>query len=197
MEEPKIYKPSLEEIAHHESGHIVAGLLFYDIEGVTIESGTLMGMNTLGSAKITTPDEMYLGGAENEDQFENYLKIIICLMSGRYCQYRISNFDDRAGAFGDEEFLSLYLYSDKDTYYLPLSLLGSSITKDFCSDPRVIAMTNRLAEALIIKRTMNKSDIVILLEDLIFDSTELIRTLKQKYYRGFVIAWKKYLENQN
>lgn len=186
-----IYIPSLRDKAYHEAGHVVTGYLFYSVEGVNIVPGRLMGMATHGEAKIITPSTMYLGGAENEVNFIDYLKIIICLRAGRYFQHKVSGVDDVGGAKQDEDFLSLYLYSEDDKFYFPLPNMSAWITKDFCSDKRIVDMVTTIAEALIKKPELNKAEIDALLKDKSFDFTELIETVRKKFYRPFMIAWEQ------
>lgn len=191
----QIYKPSLRDIAYHEAGHVVTGYLFYSVDFAIIKPGRLLEFATLGSAKINTPENNYLGGAENKANFNEYLKIIICLRAGRFFQYFASKVDDIEGAQQDERFLSLFLLDENDFFYYPLARYSANICRLFCSDQRVLDMVETIAQALLEKSKLNGSEIAELLKDLTFDCNNLLKSIHDMYYPGFVLAWKQLKEN--
>jgi len=189
------YVPNEREIAFHEAGHTVTGYLFYRVQSVSIVPAELEGRSTHGLTDLVIPDEMFLGGADKEDKFIEYLKIIICLLSGKYFQKTVLGFDDMAGAIDDIEYLSLYLYDDNDNFYKPLWSVANAIVAEFCSDAIIISMVNIIAEEILHKKVLNEKEIKKLLNAVSIDFVTLLAKIKENHYLPFCDAMTLLLTN--
>jgi hypothetical protein len=183
--EGKKYIPTERDKAFHEAGHTVTGYLFYSVDSVNIRPGSLLDMATHGSSEVKTPDTPFLGGAENENRFIDYLKIIICLRAGRHFQWTVSGIDDAEGAFADEDFLECFLYSADNRYYTPFDFISQKIVFNFCTDDRVVQMVVIIADALLKKGALSKEEIDDLLKDHIFDFEAILVQIKNRFYPLF------------
>lgn len=189
------YVPNEREIAFHEAGHTVTGYLFYKVRSVSILPTELEGRNTHGLTDIVMPDEMFLGGADKEEKFVEYCKIIICLLSGKYFQKTVLGFDDMAGAIDDIEYLSLYLYDNNDNFYEPLWSAATAIAAEFCSDAVIISMVNIIADDLLQKKVLNEKEIKGLLNAVSIDFVTLLAKIKETHYLPFCDAMTLLLKN--
>jgi hypothetical protein len=118
---------------------------FYSVDYVNIIPGEIEGKKIHGLAGVNMPVDCYLGGAENEDKFIDYLKAIICLRSGRYFQRSVLGNDDPQGAESDDNNLTLLLYNNNDQFYTPFQGLSSLIVMDFCNNNSIAEMVTALA----------------------------------------------------
>lgn len=183
-----LHVPTDLERAFHEAAHAVMGYLFYSVDYVNINPGEIDDKKIHGLAGVNMPDDCYLGGAENEEKFIDYLKAIICLRSGRYFQRSVLGNDDPQGAESDDNNLTLLLYNNNNQFYTPFQSLSSLIVMDFCNNNSIAEMVAALANVLVIKKELTKGEIAEILKGMPTDHDKFLKSIKDKYYRGFCIA---------
>jgi hypothetical protein len=181
-EEKKEYQPTNEEVAWHEAGHAVTGYLFYPpVTEVTIVPSDDDGFSTLGNTKATLP-EPDSSDPEIKENFREYLKIILYCLSGNYFQKSANGHDDVGGAKHDRAFLLCYF---DPKYVAPLNNIIAGVVDNFCSNTTVVAMVNKVANALVDKKALNQEDLQNLLDDNDFDLEQMLDSLTEKYYPTF------------